>query len=211
MVCPALGMRVGIIIPVGPGHEHVAEEAVDSVERAWKMTPGPFTDHLVVRVPDPEGHLGRSAARNWGMDAFRDLDWHFLLDADDRMMPEAFMHVRRDSPATFGAVFLRGKVSPHNRYPVSRSDLFVHGAKGTLSMGCFVRGDLGLRFNETLDVGEDFDFYMRLPGFTKVKQPLVDIGWRVPSAGGPRGYQSDVPWLERCGLVIDGYKALERT
>lgn len=88
---------------------------------------------------------------------------------------------------------------------MTREDLFQHGALGTLSMGCFVRGDLGLRFDESMDIGEDFDFYLRLPSFTKRNKPLVHIGYTEPSAGGPRG-ASKVGWLDACAAVIERYR-----
>ena len=200
-------MRVVVIIPVGPGHEQVAQTAVYSVHKAWATTSGPFLDLAVVLVPDPQGLRGRSAARNWAMDAYP-ADWHFFLDADDWMDLQAFNLVSLSFAATFGAVCLGRKVIRENRWPCTRADLFEYGAAGTLSMGCFVRGDLGLRFNDTLDVGEDFDFYMRLPNFHKVAVPLVHIGYNVPSAGGPRS-SAKCQWREACAEVVERYRILE--
>lgn len=199
-------MIVVVIIPTGPGHEDLAIEAVRSVKDAWIYSQGPFSDMTVVPVFDLEGKLGRSAARNQGLDSFP-ADWHFLLDADDKMMPEALELVDLEVAATFGAVCLNGKVPTNNRYPLSRAQLFTRGPVGTLSMGCFVRGDLGLRFNETMDVGEDFDFYMRLPDFTKRRESLVDIGYSkdTPGAGGPRSSQ-DCDWTAECWKVIEQYR-----
>lgn len=192
-------MKCTVVIPVGPGHQAYAERAASSARLSF-VDPGPFTELEVVVVPDHEGQLGRSAARNRGMDE-HPADWHFLLDADDQMTAYAFTRVDIDYSATFGLVWLDGRMARHNVYPVTRETLVRKGAKGTLSMGCFVRGDLGLRFDESLDAGEDFDFYMRLPDFTKVPWPLVDIGYSKPSAGGPRGYDK-IPWLEICNDVI---------
>lgn len=196
-------MMVCVVIPVGPGHQELAGAAKVSVLRAWACSRGPFTDLQVVPVADHDGRLGRSRARNVGLDV--PADWHFLLDADDEMMPNAFGFVDLAASATFGAVCLNGQPYIRDRQPVTRETIFEHGAHGTLSMGCFVRGDLGLRFNEGLDVGEDFDFYLRLPDFTKRTAALVSIGYDHPSAGGPRGYH-EIDWREICRRVIDGYR-----
>jgi len=198
-------MKVSVIIPIGPGHEGCAVEAVQSVERAWGKDHGPFGECEIVQVPDPGGGLGRSAARNRGLDE-RPADWHFLLDADDWMLPRAFGLVDLSVAATFGAVCLGRKVIKDNCWPVTREILLERGAAGTLSMGCFVRGDLGLRFDVTLDVGEDFDFYLRLPSFTKQRDPLVGIG--RGSAGGPRSSRG-CRWREACAAVVERYRAVK--
>jgi hypothetical protein len=132
-------------------------------------------------------------------------DWHFLLDADDEMAPGAFSLVDLAAPATFGAVCLNGHITPLQA-PLTKADLFRLGAYSTLSMGCFVRGDLGLRFNPLMDLAEDFDFYARLPGFTKRREPLVSIGYSRPSSIGPRG-TGDVDWVSACADVLARYAA----
>lgn len=197
-------MRCVVVIPVGPGHEVFALDAVASVWMAWGADRGRFTDMSVAVIGDTRGEMGRSAARNLGMDV-SPADWHFLLDADDQMMPGAFGLVQPDYPATFGAVCLDGVIARENRPYVDRAALLEHGARGTLCMGFFVQGDLGLRFDTSLDAGEDFDFYLRLPGFTKVREPLVNIGNSKPSASGPRG-RGGLGWVGACDLIVDRYK-----
>lgn len=201
-------MRCVVVIPVGPGHETLVDRAWESVGAAWRyrekwQPQSPFTELDVVCVDDTRGALGRGAARNEGLDRFP-ADWHFLLDADDEMMPKAFGMLEPSVAATFGAIMLDGKPLPRDLHPVTRETLFERGARGTLTMGFFVRGDLGLRFNEQMDVGEDFDFYLRLPSFVKLPRPLVNIGYSLPSAGGPRGYE-DTDWLGACNAVIRSY------
>jgi len=199
-------MTVAVIIPVGPGHERPAIHAERSARLAWATNRGPFKSMRVAVVDDTRGALGRSAARNRGMND-NPADWHFLLDADDAMMTRAFPLVDLDAAATFGTVWLCGRRYFHDRWPLTRADIGQHGARGTLSMGCFVRGDLGLRFDESMDIGEDFDFYMRLPGWTKRDKPLVNIGYREPSATGPRS-QVNGDWLGACNAVIAKYAAV---
>jgi hypothetical protein len=200
-------VKVSVIIPVGPNHEDVWKKAARSVGRAWGLDHGPFGEMELVIVPDPEGQLGRSAARNKGM-AEHPADWFFFLDADDEMMANAFDLVDLEAPATFGAVVLDGKLLRANRYPgygnpaICRRMLAKFGASGTLSMGFFVRADLGLRFDESLDIAEDFDFYMRLPWYVKRHEPLANIHlYTHPRSGGPRAAQGD--WTQACRAVID--------
>lgn len=201
-------MKVTVIVPVGPGHEALSKRAALSVSKAWASGAGPFTSCGVALVPDLAGTLGRSEARNRGLDS-NPADWHFLLDADDTMDLWAFERVVLGSPATFGAIYLNGHRYRHDTYPVTRDTLLVRGARGTLSMGCFVRGDLGLRFNPSLDLGEDFDFYMRLPGFVKLLEPLVHIDYRGLSAAGSRGRASSrgaAGWLAAANAAIDHHR-----
>lgn len=185
-----------VITPVGPGHEDVVVRAAMTVQAAT-YNPGMFDyiEHCI--VDDRDGGMGRGLARNKAMwDG-----WMFFLDADDMMMPDAFELCDFDSPATFGAVCIEGVITEANKFPCTQADLKKYGARGTLSMGFFYNGNL--RFNEDMIIGEDFDFYMRLPSFVKVKEPLVSIG-RGPSAHGPRGYDR-IDWQGECQKVISSY------
>ncbi len=193
-------MRLVIITPVGPGHEVYAERAIKSVhEASWHRVGFTSVRHVV--VSDKDGKLGRSKARNIGM--ADDADWYFFLDADDRLRGDALTRNDFEAPATFGSLSLNGRPFISNVWPCGWREVALHGARGTLSMGFFVRADLAqrLRFDEAMDRGEDFDFYMRLPGFTKLAEPLVDIGYDLPSAGGPRGYDS-IDWIGICNAVV---------
>lgn len=194
-------MKLAVITPVGPGHEELVKDAIDSVRVAKRNnTQFSSVDHIV--VDDGKGEMGRGAARNIGMiTAFA--DWYFFLDADDMMRPEAFTLCRFDVPAAFGSISLQRRRFAKNVHPCGWREIALHGSRGTLSMGFFCRADVARRlsFNETLDAGEDFDFYLRLDRFTKIAQPLVEIGYDLPSAGGPRGY-IDVPWVDICNAMI---------
>jgi glycosyltransferase involved in cell wall biosynthesis len=198
-------MRLAVITPVGPGHEGIFPFAAMSVVH---LIPHSFTEIIHVIVNDTKGELGRSRARNIGMET--PADWYFFLDADDIIMPDAprFVDfVKGPTDAIFGAVQIDGRVTAANLWPCRREDLYEHGGKGTLCMGFFVKAEVArdLRFDETLDYGEDFDFYMRLPSFYKVKPPLVSINSKIPSAGGPRGYKN-LDWHKVCREVVDRYR-----
>ena len=192
-------MKITVIIPVGPGHDKYLDQALRSVDKAWRTSHGPFSCMNVRWIDDLDGSMGRSAARNCGLEY--ESDFYFLLDADDEMMPLAFSYVEISHYATFGAIMIRDAIWTENVWPLTRAKLFEHGAEGTLSMGLFLRGDVKTRFDESMDRGEDFDFYMRLPGFIKIRDALVSIGYYNPSAGGPRGYKK-IDWLKICNEVI---------
>ena len=199
-------MRLAVVTPVGPGHERIVGRCQDSVRVALRQEhPWDTVQHIVVY--DLDGQLGRGRARNIGMDC--GADWLFFLDADDWMMPDALKRIDLDAPATFGAVAFNGKPTRANVYPCTREQVIEYGGKGTLSMGFFCRADIAqrLRFCEDMNAGEDFDFYMRLPEWTKQHVPLVEIGRFTPSARGPRGYK-ELDWHAVCRKVIDGYAEL---
>ncbi len=197
-------MRLAVITPVGPGHEGILPLAAMSV---INLEPWCFNEIIHVIVNDTDGKLGRSRARNSGM---IDADWYFFLDADDIIMPYAprFVEKVHDKfDAIFGAVQINGRVTPQDKWPCRIEHLYEHGGQGTLCMGFFVKGEVArdLLFDETLDKGEDFDFYMRLPSFHKLKVPLVSINSKMPSAGGPKGYK-ELDWQKTCREVVEKYK-----
>jgi hypothetical protein len=194
-----------VITPVGPGHHEIAERAQRSVIEAGK---GAFNSVVHDVILDKSGVLGRSGARNSGIRRAKS-GWLFFLDADDMMRPDALFLIDPWATATFGAVSLDGKILDNNVWPCTWRDIALVGAAGTLSMGFFCRTDVAqeLLFNEELDTGEDFEFYLRLPDFTKRRLPLVDIGYSTPSATGPRGYRK-IDWTGICNAQI--VKAIER-
>jgi glycosyltransferase involved in cell wall biosynthesis len=198
-------MRLAVITPVGPGHEGILPLAAMSVMNLEK---GPFDEILHVIVNDNEGKLGRSKARNIGIQT--PADWYFLLDADDIIMPYAPRLLERtpnEYSAVFGAVQVNGRVTPQNKWPCRIEHIYEHGGLGTLCMGFFIKAEVArnLLFDETLDKGEDFDFYMRLPSFYKLKVPLVSINGKIASAVGPRGYE-ELDWIATCREVVERYR-----
>jgi glycosyltransferase involved in cell wall biosynthesis len=187
-------MKLAVITPVGPGHQGCVKRAIESVAGRGRFS---SVEHVV--IDDTCGEMGRGAARNAGM---IDADWYFFLDADDTMHPDALGAVNLDKQATFGSVRLNHG-NAKNVHPCGWREVALYGARGTLSMGFFCRADVArrLRFNEAMDAGEDFDFYLRLDSFAKIEQPLVIIGYDVPSATGPRGYVR-IDWVGICNKLI---------
>lgn len=172
----ARGLRVAVIIPVGPGHELLYKESRVSVERAWSTGRGPFAAMSLIDIDDTGGRLGRSRARNIGIEravAGR-ADWIFFLDADDLMAASAFDAM---SPWVDGHDAVWGLIlglspsatAPQLRIPQiigmdSFHDLLLFEPFLTLQMGHFVRVPVAaaVRFDESMDAGEDFDYYLRL-------------------------------------------------
>jgi len=208
-----------VVTPVGPGHAAVSMDCAASVTAAWATDRGPFTAVAHECRSDAFGERGRSRTRNDVVAMHPEADWFFFIDADDLLHPEAFARfgavLDADIQAVFGAVTIDWRdhwhVIPENVYPLDWRGLLDHGAAGTLSMGCFVRGDAAgaTPFNDEMDAGEDFDFYLRLlhgRRWTKLREPLVLIRRSVPSAGGPRGYKT-LDWRAACRAVVDKWNA----
>lgn len=198
-------MKLSVITPVGPGHAGLARRCNASVKHAIEHSMGVFDRVEHVFIEDHQGQLGRSAARNKGILQVNS-DWLFFLDADDEMEQDALTLCDVSHAATFGAVKLTVFGTRDNVYPCDLDYIKHFGAFGTLSMGFFCNTGVAskLLFNESLDKGEDFDFYLRLPNWIKIQEPLVTIGDDQPSAGGPRGYRS-IDWLAICQERIDHY------
>lgn len=99
-----------IIIPVGPGHEILCNEALTSVNESFKKNAGLFSEIIPIQIDDHEGILGRSKARNTGIQKAMEMgiEWLFFLDADDLMVPRSFEYVApylEDYDAVWGSIW----------------------------------------------------------------------------------------------------------
>ena len=173
---PAPGLRLAVVTPVGPGHAELYAQCRASVNAAWRYSRGPFTALDLIAVDDGKGELGRSRARNLGIEraAAAGADWLFFLDADDLMVEGALDAVTpyvADHDAVWGMILGLSptETHPHLRIPqivsmTTIEELLVFDPFLTLQMGHFVRtaAAQALRFDEAMDAGEDFDYYLRL-------------------------------------------------
>ena len=144
------------------------------------MDKGPFTKVDISVVNDTDGNLGRSRARNLVVEN-SDADWMFFLDADDRMHPNAFrvmnqfidaihtvdeIKYKNKIDAVWGNIWeLAGGVCAW-RYQVPRirtyKQLIDHDPYLTLQMGHFVRREAFIPFDEDMNTGEDFKYYLQM-------------------------------------------------
>ena len=202
-------MKCAVVTPIGPGHEHYALDAEDSVTQARAAARGPFSDIVFIKVDDTLGKLGRSVARNQGVQMAHEAgaEWIFFLDADDVLCPQAFANVVRDLPghdAIWGAIYELADDEESGVYrtgqllPITRIDqLLANDPFITLQIGHFARTELALAtpFDPRLDAGEDFDYYLRMWSqyrCVKIAQPFF-YNRRHTYAGGPRA-ATDRDW-----------------
>ena len=115
-----MGLTCDVVIPVGPSHEQIYHDAVESV-RIATMDKGVFDTVNIKLVDDTNGKLGRSAARNKAISESK-ADWLFFLDADDLMHPDAFrVHSKYDqNDAVFGNIYETSQGVAVWRYQVPR-------------------------------------------------------------------------------------------
>jgi FkbM family methyltransferase len=195
-------MKCAVVIPIGPGHEFYALDAEESVQLAQATAMGPFAEILYIKVDDSRGELGRSAARNQGVERAQQAgaDWIFFLDADDVMCPHAFANSASyldHYDAVWGAIYElaaddeTGVVRSGQVLPITRiTQLLANDPFITLQIGHFVKtaAALATPFDPQLDAGEDFDYYMRLWSrykCVKISRPFF-YNRRDTYAGGPR-------------------------
>jgi len=220
-------MRCAVITPIGPGHAGLYEEARASIRAAAEQGRGPFSEILELPVDDTQAKLGRSKARNLAVQQAveRGAEWLFFLDADDLLMPDAFLRVQ-DAVGTHDAIWgaiceqqagsgeawkLRAKqdLPLGNVYDVLSADPFY-----TLQMGHFVRSAVAAAnpFDETLDTGEDFDYYLRVwlrSRCTKLPHPFF-INRRGQHSTGPRS-ATGVDWRKNVVRVMSRFVAAHGT
>jgi FkbM family methyltransferase len=210
-------MKCAVVVPVGPGHEYLAEDSIESAQEAFANERGPFADMSVVRVDDTQGLLGRSAARNKGVaEALRQgAEWVFFLDADDLMERSAFgvmSSYHADHDAIWGLICELNE--DEEGYTVRQGQLpsienieqvLVNDPTLTLQMGHFVRTGVAAAtpFDVDLNCGEDFDYYLKLWSryrCRKIGTPLF-INRRGFHSTGPRS-ASGREWREAVQSVI---------
>jgi FkbM family methyltransferase len=168
--------RCAVITPVGPGHEVFYENCLASIEKSFAGHKGRFSEIIPIKIDDHEGKLGRSKARNLGVKkaAERDIEWIFFLDADDLMALSTFEYVSPyldNYDGVWGSIWSieQGEEIAKERpgqlpFLYSIEDVLSCDPFVTLQMGHFIKTSIALAasFDESLDAGEDFDYYMRI-------------------------------------------------
>jgi len=214
-------LKLDIVIPVGPGHKQLVNEAIHSVNIACLTDKGPFADIKIKGVDDTEGKYGRSKARNMAIDASK-ADWMFFLDADDLMHPQAFKHLKEVfEQESIGYVAIWGKIVEEkdgclvDRYqlPVVRNfeTLLNVDPYYTLQMGFFVKRDRMPVFDESMDTGEDWKVYLELwRNFPCIKtdKPFM-INRRGLHSEGERS-ANGVQWREVVTKLIEAERQAKR-
>lgn len=215
-------MKIGIITPIGPGHETSYESCKQSIDIAWQFNKGPFTDIEIIAMPDPHGEQGRSKRRNDGIQHAKETncDWIFFLDADDLMIPEAFLEVLPYIDK-FDAIWGNICEMPHGDFSNVKSrehqlistenfeDILRVDPFYTLQMGHFVKTIIALEigFDVSMDVGEDFRYYLEICSRYKfIKCPeIFFINQRGNHSIGPRS-ANGAQWRNSVESEISKFK-----
>jgi glycosyltransferase involved in cell wall biosynthesis len=154
------------------------------------------TPEILARYPAPvrvirQQNRGRSAARNVGLDQARG-DAIMFLDSDDMLLPTNIEHctAAMSKSARIGVVYSDALIVDHQGAAVELYTEAMPGARpsglvlGELSRRCFLtvsslvrRSALeGIRFDQSMNFAEDYDFWRRLAGkweFRYLNEPLM--------------------------------------
>jgi hypothetical protein len=217
--------KCAIITPVGPGHQKLYDECLVSIQKTFSHNRGNFSEIIPIRVDDPKGKLGRSKARNIGIRKAADhnVEWIFFLDADDIMSTSAFEYVTpylEEYDGIWGCIWTieQGETKAKERplqlpFLYSIEDLLSYDPFVTLQLGHFVKTSAALStlFDESLDTGEDFDYYLRVwEKYTCIKIPLPFFyNRRSLHSRGPRS-AAGAEWSKQVEEIIKRYSSGRR-
>ena len=182
---------ITVVIPVGPGHEHLLMDAVDSVDaqtfRQWELivvndTGAPLGNlPSWVHVIDTEGRVGVATARNIGIAAGR-AQLFLPLDADDYLQPTALQHMFEWADQTGDTIYSDW----YDEYADGRCEVYeapdydaalltkkgaIHAVTALYPKAVWLA--LG-GFNEEVSAWEDWDFQiaMAAKGYCSQRIPL---------------------------------------
>ena len=213
-------LRCAVITPIGPGHEDILNQCKQSLTKAIDICPGSFVHIEHIFIDDSLGKMGRSHARNIAVRTAYDrgIDWIFFIDADDLMAPNAF-EIASLLADQYDAIW--GKICSfdhtNNRIDEREGqlgetthlhDILFNDPYLTLQMGHFVRTKIALAnpFNEQMDTGEDFDYYLRV--WNKYRciriNAILFINRRGFHSSGPRSANGS-DWRTAVVNVIDRF------
>lgn len=197
------GCSCAVVCPVGPGHEKSFEACNSAIKAAIAHGKGPFSRVEIIPVYDLDGQLGRSRARNIGIDRAAELNcgWIYFIDADDFMTPYAFEDLSPfvcSSDAVWGLICeapagnIKDMKLREGQMPPTRSfgDLLRYDPYLSIQMGHFVKTEVAqkVRFDENLNAGEDFKYYLEIwKSYKAVKSANVFfVNCRGNHSTGPR-------------------------
>lgn len=196
--------RVTVVIPVGPGHEHLLMDALDSVDaqtyRQWECVVINNTGRALPYVPSwarllelPQG-IGPAAARNAGLAATR-ASLVLFLDADDYLQPNALDVLVAVQAERKGVVYSSwyddfGDGAPVKVYEPPEYDAHLLIKKGCIHAVTALYPRTAIEqaggFDEKLSHWEDWDLQLALAKDgvcgTRVSAPL----WTYRKAAGQR-------------------------
>lgn len=184
---------VSVIIPVGPGHEELLIDALDSVDsqtfRFWECVivndtgkPLPWVPSWA-RVIETKGEIGVAAARNLGIKLSK-AKLFIPLDADDTLEPSALAKLYPVQKEWGGYVYSDWFERWVGR-DLGKWDTQEYDAQLLLQKGCLhavtalysrVAWEQVGGFDETLPAWEDWDFQLKLAEAgicgTRIPEPL---------------------------------------
>ncbi len=194
---------VSVVIPVGPGHEELLVDALDSVDaqtfRMWQCVVINDTGQALKRLPswvklfETEGRTGVAHARNIGIEG-SSAKLFVPLDADDTLEPEALARLHSSYREHGGYIY----PDWHERWvgePIKVWSNPDYDPRALLRKGCLhsvtalypkaAWEEVG-GFDEDLPAWEDWDFQLRLANIavcgTRYPMPLFtyrkDTGFR---------------------------------
>jgi glycosyltransferase involved in cell wall biosynthesis len=171
--------KVGVVIPVGPGHQGMLVDALDSLEaqtyRDWEVVVVNDTGHELdltaypyVKLIETEGKRGAGYARNRGIEALH-TKLFVCLDADDFLQPAFLQEVLDEFEANPGAwiytdLFILHADGSLENYACEDWDVEQLWRSGVCSVTCLYTLSMWNKvggFDEDHN-REDWDFHLRL-------------------------------------------------
>lgn len=205
-------MKLDVVIPVGPSHNQLVNEAIQSVKISCLTSQGPFKEVRIKAVDDTKGEMGRSAARNYAIKNSK-ADWLFFLDADDLMHPKAMSNFLefKDYDAVWGAILEEREGCYFERYQMPEitdiQTLLDVDPYYTLQMGFFIKRHCMPLFDETMNTGEDWKAYLHIWSKYKCRKQSLPfmINRRGRNSTGPKSANGR-DWMDAVQSLIESEK-----